>query len=409
MKLDCNFTINNKIIRSETYLEQKPDDCSIVATVLPHEIIPDLTHEIIPDLTSDCSLESVSQRDSSDLFLHKILGKIIERDPINGYTKQYTVKLATAKLVAINIPEANDKVLARIYLTNIPDDFKNEFSINIEDYQVVIKPHSEEVICHLLEVDGVTFADLENVIELIDSISFLISFASGRMCSIAKIQVLHDTKTVHLEYISPENTKLKEGNKVISDEEDVIKFIESTYTDYRLKFDSYKLKKLITLGILAKNTPYLENKTILMCNFLEILRYNHAISCPNKFTTKEKIGCFYWKDERDNKEVSFNKILKDFCKTNNLQFENFTEIRNKIVHQGEVIGNDYEEKRENYLRLHHFCDRVILTLLNWDEVSGYYIPINKKLYKPMNGIAVNRIKFNRKLVGQNSTIFNIFL
>jgi hypothetical protein len=275
--------------------------------------------------------------------------------------------------------------------------------------KIVIKPHSEEgVISHILEVDGVTFADLENVIEVIDSICLLISFASGRMCSIARIQVLHDTKIVHLEYISPENTKLKEGNKVIYREEDVIQFIESTYTDYISNVNIYKLKQLIQLGILAKNTPYIENKTILMCNFLEILRYNHAISCPNKFIKKQG-DRFYWADGRNAYEVSFKEILKDFCVTNDLQFENFTNIRNTIVHQGEVIGNNSEKKRENYLRLHHFCDRVLLTLLNWDKVSGYYIPINKQQYKPMNGIAVNRIEFNRKRVEQNSTIFNIFL
>ena len=420
MKLDCNFEINNKIIRSETYLEQKPDDCSIVATVFPCEIIS--------DFTSDCSLESMI--DSSDLLLDKTSGIISEertKHCIKGNTQEYKVKLPSAKLVSKNPPKPQDTVLVQVYLTNIPYPFKpliltrEEEGKEPEIYQtdftaikitgqpkIVIKPHSEGAISHLLEVDGVTYADLENVIEVIDSICFMISFASGRMCSIARIQVLHDTKIVHLEYISPENTKLKEGNKVIYREEDVIQFIESTYTDYISNVNIYKLKKLITLGILAKNTPYLENKTILMCNFLEILRYNHAISCPNKFIKKQE-DCFYWADGRNPNEVSFNKILKDFCKTNNLQFEYFIDIRNTIVHQGEVIGNNLDKKRENYLRLHHFCDRVILTLLKWDEVSGYYIPINKQQYKPMNGIAVNRIKFNRKLVGQNSTIFNIFL
>ncbi|MFN5065263.1 MAG: hypothetical protein ACK4V0_18305 [Aphanizomenon sp.] len=419
MKLDCNFEINNQIICSETYLEQKQDDCSIVATVFPHENIP--------DLTSDCSLESVNQSDYSDLFLHKTSGKIDLIPSSNGYTKQYIVKLATVKLVARNIPEANDTVLVQIYLTNIPYSFKpfihtheqegKEPEIYQTDFtaikitgqpKIVIKPHSEGAISHILELNGVTFAELNNVIELIDSISFLISFASGRMCSIAKIEVLHDTRIVHLEYISPENTKLKEGNKVIYDEEDIIKFIEYTYTNYISKVDIYKLKKLITLGILAKNTPYIENKTILMCNFLEILRYNHAIYCTNKF--KKQGDCFYWADGRNADEVSFKKILEDFCVTNDLHFEYFiTKIRNTIVHQGEVIGNNSEKKIENYLRLHHFCDRVILTLLKWDEVSGYYIPINKRQYKPINGKAGNRVLFNRKLVGHNSTIFNIFL
>ncbi|TAF06008.1 MAG: hypothetical protein EAZ77_13015 [Nostocales cyanobacterium] len=389
MKLDCNFEINNKIIRSETYLEQKQDDCSIVATVFPCEIIS--------DFTSDCSLESMI--DSSDLLLDKTSGRIYEertKHCIKGNTQEYKVKLSSAKLVSENPPKPHDTVLLQFYLTNIPYSFKpfihtheqegKEPEIYQTDFtaikitgkpKIVIKPHSEGAISHILEVDEVTFADLENVIALIDSICFLISFASGCMCSMARIQVLHDTKIVHLEYISPENTKFKEGNKVIYREEDVIQFIESTYTDYMSSVNIYKLKKLISLGILAKHTPYIENKTLLICNFLEILRYNYALNVGHFTQTEDD---FYWADRRNDKNVSFNAILKDFCQTNNLQrwIYLYTKIRNEIVHQGEVIGNDDEEKIKNYLDLHHFCDRVILTLLNWDRVSGYYIPINQK-------------------------------
>jgi hypothetical protein len=71
----------------------------------------------------------------------------------------------------------------------------------------------------------------------------------------------------------------------------------------------------------------------------------------------------------------------------------YTNIRNEIVHQGEVVGNSSIEKNQNYLQLHHFCDRVILTLLNWDQVSGYYIPKHRIHRKITNGKQVNRIKF----------------
>ncbi|MFN4953082.1 MAG: hypothetical protein ACK5F3_03100 [Aphanizomenon sp.] len=421
MKLDCNFEINNKTIRLETYLEQKQDDCSIVATVLPHEIIP--------DLTLDCSLVSVI--DSSEFLLDKTSGFIdetIHNHIIKGNTQERKVKLASAKLVSKNPPKAHDTVLVQIYLTNIPYPFcvnnipypfdsliltreqegkepkiyQTDFTINITGQpKVVIKPHSEGAISHLLEVDGVTFAELNNVIELIDSISFLISFASGRMCSIARIQVLHDTKIVHLEYISPENTKLKEGNKVIYREEDVIQFIESTYTDYMSNVNIYKLKQLIKLGILAKNTPYIENKTLLICNFLEILRYNYAINIAvprgTFYTRTRNDGSLEFKFIIGNNVAGFHDIIDDFCQTNNLKgwIKDYTKIRNEIVHQGEVIGNDDEEKIKNYLELHHFCDRVILTLLNWDNVSGYYIPKHRINRKITNGKQVNRIKFKR--------------
>ena len=117
MKLDCNFEINNKIILSETYLEQKQDDCSIVATVFPGEIIY--------DFTSDCSLESMI--DSSDLLLDKTSGFIhetIHNHIIKGNTQERKVKLASAKLASKNTPKAHDIVLVQIYLTNIPYPFK---------------------------------------------------------------------------------------------------------------------------------------------------------------------------------------------------------------------------------------------------------------------------------------------
>lgn len=116
MKLDCNFEINNKIILSETYLEQKQDDCSIVATVFPGEIIY--------DFTSDCSLESMI--DSSDLLLDKTSGFIhetIHNHIIKGNTQERKVKLASAKLASKNTPKAHDIVLVQIYLTNIPYPF----------------------------------------------------------------------------------------------------------------------------------------------------------------------------------------------------------------------------------------------------------------------------------------------
>jgi hypothetical protein len=105
------------------------------------------------------------------------------------------------------------------------------------------------------------------------------------------------------------------------------------------------------------------------------LRYNYALNVGH-FTQKR--DDFYWADKRTTDKVSFNKIIEDFCQTNNLQgwIHHYTKIRNEIVHQGEVIGNNSMEKIKNYLEIHHFCDRVILAILNWDQVSGYYIPIN---------------------------------
>jgi len=407
MKLYCNFEINNNIIRSETYLEQKSDDGSIYANVFPCEITPNLTIAI-----SDCSLTSIVG--SSDLLLDKTSGIICEN--ITGYTaneKNVTlkVKLSSAKLISTNPPEFHKKVLIQFYLTNIPYSFKTttlnilEEGEKLKNYQtpfkeinipgkpkIVIKHHSEGVISHITEVEGV-FSDLDNIIELVNSICLLISFASGCLCSIAKIKVLDDHSTVYLEYISPENTELNRSIKVISLEEDVIEFVQSTYNHYISNINKYKLKELIILGILAKHTQYTELKTLLMCNFLEILRYNYAI---NSTHITQRGDDFYWAIS-NSRRLYFNEILQDFCKTNSLKgwTKNYTNIRNQIIHQGKLIGNTSMEEIQNYRKLHHFCDRVILTLLEWDKVSGFYIPRHQPNRKSINSNKVNRIKFKR--------------
>jgi hypothetical protein len=407
MKLCCDFEFGDKTVRSEVYLEQDKNTCSVSATIIPCETI---------------DIDAIT---NSNFFLKSIINSsrlLLERTPIffsqgnfQGTFKEIKAKLSSAKLSTQDFPSPNEKVSIYFYLTNISYPFKpvtgsieeegkrtithqKFYEIHISGQsKIIIKPYSEETISHIAVINEVPLSDLDDLTELIDSICWLISFGSGCMCSIVKIEMLHNEQVISLEYKSIETSELNKGNKVIYREEDIIQFIEHTYIHYQICFNNYKLKKLINLAILAKNTPYLEFKTLLMCNFLEILRYNYAeINVHNgNFTKNPKDDFFNSADQGQMNRLSFNNILQDFCQTNQLNdwIPLYKDIRNNTIHQGEVIGTNFNEKYQNYLKLHHFCDRVILALLNWDQALGYYIPRDCPSKKNANECGINRIQF----------------
>lgn len=72
--------------------------------------------------------------------------------------------------------------------------------------------------------------------------------------------------------------------------------------------------------------------------------------------------------------------------------DDFKDLRNEIIHTGSVSGSD---KLNRYFNLHHFCDRVLLGLLGWDQTQGFYIPINCPSVPDPNVIGVNRVRFVR--------------
>ena len=45
--------------------------------------------------------------------------------------------------------------------------------------------------------------------------------------------------------------------------------------------------------------------------------------------------------------------------------------------------------------LHHFCDCVILALLEWDRVGGQYVPANHPSFNGPDKLGMNIINFVR--------------
>ncbi|WP_333465509.1 hypothetical protein [Microcoleus sp. T3_B1] len=374
------------------------DDCSVIATITPHRQISLISSNV------DCFLESIPNCLSS-LLLKTTPVTISEQN------NQLKAKLGVAELEVQKLPSDKDIVSVRMYLTNLCPYFSKpnikKFDINITGQpRVVLSAHKEgatEVgISNIAEVSQIRYSDLENIKNFINSICWLCSFASGRLSAVARMEVLRNEELIYQELTSVDTT-LNQGPQVIYDVDDLTQFIEHSYNYYQQIATTYNLNNLINLGILAKHTPYIEVKTLLMCNFLEVLRYNYALNvgCLSGVFRQIRDNNFEWLSGANRgKKASFNEILTRLCDSNSIisgEFSrDFTNIRNEIVHTGNITGSNSLEKIQKYQDLHHFCDRVILALLQWNLVSGHYIPRNCPNNPNPAVLGVNRVAFTNE-------------
>ena len=390
MKLCCNFGTQNQTVRSDVYLKQK-DDCSIIATVIP------CTPITLRAGAKGVYLSSVSA--SSSLLLAKtpvVISRVTINPSNTGWKQEFELMISCIELKQ-NTTISN-KVTIKIYLTNITYFDNSNTDINITGKpKITLFPFSQGQITHCAEINSVNYSDLNNIKDLVNSICWLISFASGQMASIARTEVFDKNQLIYQEYISA-ITHLNSGNKVI-DDSDIVKFIEKTYIYYHQNKDIYLLKGLINTGILANTNLYIQTKNLLMSNFLEILRYNYAlnIGCQQAFFRQHNDNFKWIKGKKAGRSASFKDILTTFCKANRIiksWKDLFKNIRNVIVHQGQSLGNNVEDRIENYNKLHHFCDRAMLAILHWHKFSGHYIPKNNPNTQTLAN--KNKVLFNLK-------------
>ena len=392
-ELICQLNYGTETVMADVVISQS-DDCSVIATITPHQQISLISSNV------DCFIESIPNGLSS-LWLKKTPITISEQNI------QLEAKLGLAELELQNLPQDREIVSVRMYLTNLFDPYyyKNniKFDINIPGQpQVVLSAHTEGTISHIAEVSQIPYSDLEKIKKLVDSICWLCSFASGRLSAVARMEVLRNEELIYQELTSVEPT-LNKGSKVIFDVDDLTQFIEHSYKYYQQIATTYNLNNLINLGLLAKHTPYIEVQTLLMCNFLEVLRYNYAlkVGCPSGVFRQTRNNNFKWlSGANGGKQAFFNEILTRFCDSNSIisgEFSgDFTNIRNEIVHTGNITGSNSLEKIQKYQDLHHFCDRVILALLQWNLVSGHYIPRNCPNNPNPAVLGVNRVAFTNE-------------
>jgi len=389
--LICNLYYGEKVTQADVNLQQH-GDCTVIAKVVPR------TFFSVPP-SDDFYFESIESNDS--LVLKKtqaLVTKFNSRIGGSELRSEFEVILNEAELESATALANDDIVTAKIYLTNLPYfQASTNTVITVSGQQITLLPHNGEAITNIAQIPNIKCGDVNRIKELIESVCWLCSLGSGHLSSIARVEVLRSNELVYLGLHSVDTT-LNKGIRLIDNRNvtDIHQFIEHSFDTYKNLSNIYLLNNLIHMGILAKHTSYIENKILLMSTFLEVLRYHYALNVGvQKGLFTESGNNFIWASgQKTGQRASFKEILEQFCVDNNISGwqDDFKDLRNQIVHTGSVSGSD---KFNRYFNLHHFCDRVLLGLLKWDQSQGFYIPVNCPSVPVPNVIGVNHVRFVR--------------
>ncbi|MDB9459570.1 hypothetical protein PN473_14350 [Dolichospermum circinale CS-545/17] len=283
--------------------------------------------------------------------------------------------------------KASDECTLRFYLNKLPFlNSNNKQYVNISGKTFSFSKYEQGCISTLIEINNVQYSNLKEIEKIIDDICWLLSFARGVYSSITRVEAYHNNRLAYIKFNScQEINKFKPGLQII-DDADICKFIEKSYQPYQQNKQNYLLNNLIEVGLRTENIIFIEVRLLLMANFLEILRHNYAINIavPRGDIEQRTDSYFYWKPPHPNanNRAGFPTILQHFCNSINISdWDNdFVNIRNEIVHTGDLSG----DQATRYRQMYQFCNRVILALLDWDLAGGEYIrrgSLTKEAYR----------------------------
>lgn len=344
---------------------------------------------------------------------HSVNNGIASPSKISGVVRSLDVYHASQ-------PSPDEMVDIHFYLANFPGFARiNTLQPNVSGIALDFQYSSDGKINRRAVVSGIEYSRLQEAIELVNDCCWLCSLAAGCFVTIPRIEVFRNGSIV-LTKINNVDTSMPDIHKPLVHDRmsaDILKhFLEHSIAEFRAKKLDYSLNLLTHLGLLAKHHPYLEAKALLMSDFLEVLRDRFAFSiCVPKGVMKRKGSNFLWKIPQKRHRgigfwrrlsfllsgktgrlyrATFSEIMLEFCREHRFSgwSNDFVKFRNEIMHTGTIKGTN---KTDRYRKLHHFCDRVLLALLNWDNCSGQYIPMDHRVNQSNTHFGVNRIPFRR--------------
>ncbi len=391
MNLVCTLDYESGTVVADILLRQE-GDTRVVATVKPRAALPGF-------IKGACHLESIAG--SSPLLLRRTEIAVTGQTH-DGRRSELEAVLGQAELDAPLLPGDAELVTVRASLTGVPFDHRvnSRFSVSIGGYRASVAPRQQERISHVLEIADVPYREARPLIDLVDSLCRLCSFATGLRTDFAVSEVQHQGTTAHLALWRTDALRGGVGPVLyrLSAPDEITAFLDHCLPRYQARAQVFPMNNLINIGLLAKTTNYLENKALLMANFLEVIRYNYAlkVGVPRGFLSQSRDNFRWVSGAQTGQRATFADILEHFFVAEGITgwTTDFTDLRNEIVHTGAVEGS-FETQVRRYLDLHHFCDRIILALLEWDQTGEHYIPINETAHPDPNTFGNNWVKFVR--------------
>jgi hypothetical protein len=146
-----------------------------------------------------------------------------------------------------------------------------------------------------------------------------------------------------------------------------------------------RLRALISLSLLARRSQPTEAIALMCANLLEILRHNfaHNVLVPAGRARVDTRGDVLWPaGQNGGGRMSFSEIINAFAVDFGLSGwdKKFKDLRNTVVHTGEVPGNTPMERWRNAMELLHFCDRALLAILGVEQTGARYYQVGANSY-----------------------------
>ncbi len=312
------------------------------------------------------------------------------RTMISG-TKGYDEFWASTVLVANEVRPPETLAARRYYLTGIRfTDEAVEFDAggfrwrlqlleNVIETGRLIDAEGPDVVTACLTSEPVALGRAKEVDDAASVITLLLSFAAGGTVSAVRTDEEHEgtviTTRLRMNGSRATGFNLAPILPTLMGPGVIRPFIDACHGPAVTASRTLPLVRLINTLLDLRSEPVVHTKGLLAANFLEVLRYHYALNALVPAGRACQDGdLFYATGEK--RPMSFAAILRAFCADIGLNGwkSGFTDFRNRVVHGDDIEGATIREQYANVLEVLHFCDRIILALLDWDRVGGKYIP-----------------------------------
>lgn len=253
-------------------------------------------------------------------------------------------------------------------LTLLLDYFSTKRALEESDWNAVTAT---------LTVRGVYEHEIPSIEETVERISWLFTFAGGALVAFNERVIEGGPTSLPLSYLRSVNkTKTPFMPPIeLIEPGTIVSWLEESYGPFVIHERQYLLPHVIHMLSLADGEHNLTIQALLVASTLEILRYNFAqnVLVPSGRAIFKR--GFY---DVDGKSLSFGSILD--CLTSQLKITTcraalVVPFRRKIIHEGQIVGNSFQDRHQSIMEAMHFCHVVVLALLEWDKAGGQYIPV----------------------------------
>lgn len=260
-----------------------------------------------------------------------------------------------------------------------------------------IQEEGTDLITAVLSVEPVTEEQLSEVDEAAARLMMLLSFALGGIVRWVRKTTFgaDDRPIVSILRSSPGPEPFALGPVPIDGPYPglITKYLEWGYDRLVQVEQTYRMRNILHMLVIARNTPAVEIRALMVANIIELLRhyFSHNVLVTKGLAVEKKDDVLWPPGHpKAGRRMSLQEIMEALgAEIGVSRWETrFKNMRDSVVHTGRVPGDNPEDRISLIMGAMHYCDVVVLSILNWDGASGVYIPCNQPL-DPRPGVYGN--------------------